>query len=206
MIQQINLYQDNLGNNSQSNLNHYLLAILASIVFLLSISGLSWYQIGTQKSQRRLLQDQLQQSTTELLALQSKLPIQQNDALIDQEIQRSQTLYQNLSRIMELLADAPQDQVQGFSHYLTALAEQADSTAWLSRIRINNVSNDISLDGSSFQPQSIPLLLQRLQTTTAFKERSFASLSIQQSDKAPEQIDFSVSSSLNPDAEDQDDH
>jgi Tfp pilus assembly protein PilN len=206
MIQQINLYHDNIDTRSQSNLYHYLLVLIASIMLLLISSGLSWYQIGTQQSKRQLLQNQLQQSTTELLTLQSQLPNPQNDALLDLEIQQAQTRYQNLSRIMELLTDTQQDQTRGFSHYLNALAEQADSSAWLSRIKINTISNDISLYGSSFQPQPIPLLLQRLQTTSAFKGRSFARLNMQQSDKAPEQINFSVSSSLKPDTEDKDDN
>lgn len=206
MIQQINLYHDNIDTRSQSNLNHYLLVLIASVMLLLISSGLSWYQIATQQSKRQLLQNQLQQATTELLTLQSRLPNPQNDALLDQEIQQAQTRYQNLSRIMELLTDTQQDQTRGFSHYLSALAEQADSSAWLSRIKINTISNDISLYGSSFQPQPIPLLLQRLQTTSAFKSRSFARLNMQQSDNAPEQIDFSVSSSLKPDTEDKDDN
>ncbi|OAI11038.1 hypothetical protein A1359_15180 [Methylomonas lenta] len=206
MIQQINLYHDNIDTRSQSNLNHYLLVLIASVMLLLISSGLSWYQIATQQSNRQLLQNQLQQATTELLTLQSQLPNPQNDALLDQEIQQAQTRYQNLSRIMELLTDTQQDQTRGFSHYLSALAEQADSSAWLSRIKINTISNDISLYGSSFQPQPIPLLLQRLQTTSAFKSRSFARLNMQQSDNAPEQIDFSVSSSLKPDTEDKDDN
>lgn len=206
MIQQINLYHDNIDTRSQSNLNHYLLVLIASVMLLLISSELSWYQIATQQSKRQLLQNQLQQATTELLTLQSRLPNPQNDALLDQEIQQAQTRYQNLSRIMELLTDTQQDQTRGFSHYLSALAEQADSSAWLSRIKINTISNDISLYGSSFQPQPIPLLLQRLQTTSAFKSRSFARLNMQQSDNAPEQIDFSVSSSLKPDTEDKDDN
>ena len=203
MIQQINLYQDNLGTDSQSSLNRYLLAIIVSLFLLLASSGLSWYRISHQQARQQLLEEQLQQSTTKLLTLQSRLPNPQNDALIDQEIQKSQTLYQNLSHIMELLSDSRQDRSQGFSSYFTAMAEQADRSVWLSRIRIDTVKTDISLEGSSFNPQSIPLLLQRLQTTPAFKGRNFARLSLQQSEKAPEQIDFSVSSNLNP--EDQDD-
>lgn len=206
MIQQINLYQDKLTTGLQSNLNHYLLALIASIMLLLASSGFSWYEISKQQSQRQLLQDQLQQATTELLTLQSQRPTPQNDALLDQKIQQSQSAYQSLSHIMELLADTQLVQSQGFSRYLTALAEQADSTVWLSRININAISHDISLYGSSFQAQPIPLLLQRLQSTPAFKGINFARLSIQQSEKAPEQIDFSVSSSLNPDSEDQNDN
>lgn len=204
MIQQINLYQDKLGSESQSDFNHYLLAVFASIFLLLALSGLNGYQISNQQAQHQILENQLLQSTTELLTLQSQLPNPQNDALIDQEIEKLQTLYQNLSHILELLANTQQDQSQGFSGYFSAMAEQADNSVWLSRIRINTSKKDISLDGSSFKPQSIPLLLQRLQNTAAFKGKNFARLSIQQSEKKPEQIDFSVSSSFNLNTETQD--
>jgi hypothetical protein len=206
MIQQINLYQDSLNAGTRSDINPYLLAVIASIAFFVSSSVLSWYVINNQESERQLLQQQLRQSAAELLTLQSQLPDPQKDNLINQEIQQSQYLYQNLSQIVELLADTQNDQTQGFSHYLSALAEQADSTVWLSRIRINAISNDISLSGSSFTPAHIPLMLQHLQTTAAFKGRHFARLDMQQSEKNPEQIDFSVSSNLNPDTEDKNDH
>ena len=87
---------------------------------------------------------------------------------------------------------------------MSALAGQADSQVWMTAIRFNSQTDSITLKGGTFKPEQIPLLLKRLQNTSVFKGRHFAKLLIQQSKETPEQVDFSVSSSLKPETEDTD--
>lgn len=204
MIQQINLYQ---GQHSRRNWQRdpYLLSGLFSGLALILISLWSSQTLDKQQQHRQQLQQQLQQVTARLLIAQAQLPNPGNDALLNQELQQTQLRYQNLAHIVELLGDQQSDQALGFSAYLSALTEQADSRVWISRIKINAASQHISLHGSSFQAEQIPALLQRLQSTDAFKNRRFARLSIEQSTQIPQQVDFTVSSSL-ADSEDADSH
>lgn len=201
MIQQVNLYQDSGSQQSLALLNPYILAILATCLSLALFSGFTWHSLNAKESTRQQLQNQLYQAQADLQRLQAQYPNQQPDTLLNQELAKTQSFYQNLSQIMELLADNQSDQTRGFSRYLEALAEQADSKVWLTGISINTEDNSITLEGSSFKSEQIPALLQRLQHTNAFKGRHFARLVIQQSAKKPEQIDFSVSSSLKSDTE-----
>lgn len=205
MIQQINLYQGSGKSDSHILLNPYLLAILATCLGLAIAGGLALQNLHGAETARQQLQEQVQQAQANLQKLQTQYPSRQLDTLLTQELQQSQSLYQRLSQILELLADNQSDRTQGFSRYLSALAEQADGSVWLTGIRISSETDSLSLQGSSFKPEQIPLLLQRLQNTGAFKGRHFARLSIQQSPQAPEQVDFSVSSSLKPETEAADD-
>jgi len=179
---------------------------LLSGLALILISLWSSQTLDKQQQHRQQLQQQLQQVTARLLIAQAQLPNPGNDALLNQELQKTQLRYQNLAHIVELLGDQQSDQALGFSAYLSALTEQADSRVWISRIKINAASQHISLHGSSFQAEQIPALLQRLQSTDAFKNRRFARLSIEQSTQNPQQVDFTVSSSLKADNEDADSH
>ncbi len=201
MIQQVNLYQLNDNKNRHLLFDPYALTILGVLLFLLIAGGFARHKLNNSLSEQEQLLSQLQQAQANLQSLQAKYPNQQIDALINQEIQQSQSLYQSLSQVLELLAEDQSDQTQGFSAYLAALAAQADSGAWLTGVQINTASNNIRLQGSTFKPEQIALLLQRLQHTSPFKGRHFAKLSILQSPDVADQTDFSVSSSTKDDME-----
>lgn len=205
MIQQINLYQNGGTGNNHALLNPYLLAIVASCLCLAIVSGLGVNELHGNQAERQRLQTDVREAQAQLKELQAQYPSQQIDALLNQELQQTQSVYQSLSQILELLADNQSDQSQGFSRYLSALAEQANADVWLTGIRINSETDSLSLQGSTFKPEQIPALLQRLQNTAAFKGRHFAKLRIQQAPQTAEQVDFSVSSSLQPETEANDD-
>lgn len=195
MIQQINLYQEHDTSSSHAwLLNPYLQVVVLIIVGLLVTAVLTWQSLADLQFQRHQLQQQLQVATAEVSLLKGQLPNPQSNSLLEQQLQQSQTVFQSLSHIVEMLADDQSDQTQGFSRYFTALANQSDSKVWLSRIEINASNNRLSLQGSTFQADLIPALLQRLQQTEVFKGRHFSKMQIGQTKDAPEQVDFSVSS------------
>lgn len=203
MIQQVNLYQPG-GKDKHPLANAYMLTLIAAVSIMMLLSGLEMSTLKTSRSQINQLQNQMQQAQTHLHQLQAEYPNQQIDSVLSQELRQTQSYYQNLSQLLELLADNRSDRSKGFSRYLSALAEQADSNVWLTGIRINSEKDSISLKGSTYKPDQIPLLLQRLQNASVFKGRHFAKLSIAQSPQNPEQIDFSVSSSLKAETEEAD--
>jgi len=198
MIQQINLYQNGGQDRSHVLLNPYMLALIGICLYLLIVGTLASNSLRNRQEELHQLQAELKQAQTHL---QSQYPDRQVDALLSQEIRQSQSLYQSLSHVLELLAEDRTDQAQGFSGYLSALAAQADSGAWITGIDIDSTDNSIRLYGSAFKPEQIALLLQRLQNVEPFKGRHFAKLSIQQSSKAAELSEFSVSSRYKDDKE-----
>lgn len=202
MIQQINLYQIDESTNRNWLTNPHVLALLATISGLLVSSVLNIYWLNQLQQQRLQLQQQLQTTTLEVTGLQSKLPTPQSNNALDGQLQQTQIVYQSLSRIIEILTDDSSDKTVGFSRYLSALANQADNKVWLSKINIDSSSNRLNLQGSSYQAELIPALLQRLQQTEAFQGRYFSQLQIQQNKDNPEQVDFSIGSGPAP----QDEH
>jgi hypothetical protein len=204
MIQQINLYQDSGASDSRILCNPYVLTILTTVLVLIIVSGFSISKLHSNQAKQEQLQAQLQTEHLHLQQLQIQYPNQQIDAVLNQELQRTQGYYQNLSQTLEILADTQSDRSRGFSRYLSALASQSDSHVWLTAIRFNSETDSITLKGGTFTPEQIPLLLQRLQNTSVFKGRHFAKLLILQSDETPEQVNFSVSSSLKPETEEAD--
>jgi len=194
MMQQINLYQEPETSHSYLLLNPYLLSGALVCLALLATAFLTSQSVAELQSQRQQLQQQLQYATAEVLMLQAQLPSQQSNSLLEQQLQESQSVFQSLSQIVEMLADDQSDQVQGFSRYFKALAEQSDNKVWLTKIDINATNENLSLQGSTFQPELIPVLLQRLQQTEAFKGRHFSQMQIRRAKDSAEQVDFSVSS------------
>lgn len=201
MIQQINLYQQGDTGHGHVLLNPYLLSVLGVCLVLLIAGGFASHTLHRRQAELQQLQAQAQQAQAQLQNFQSKYPHQQIDALLNQEIQQSQSLYHSLSHVLERLQEDQSDQTQGFSAYLSALAEHADNSVWLTGIKIDSTNNNIRLQGSTFKPEQIALLLQGLQHTAPFQGRHFARLHIQQAPDAGEQTDFSVSSSFEDETE-----
>jgi hypothetical protein len=195
MIQQINLYPQNETFSGRPLwLQPYVLLLGLTLAGFALTSFLDWQALEALQQQRQTMQQSLQTATAEVLKLQAQLPSEQSHALLDQELQQSLKVLQSLSHIVELLADDQSDRTQGVSHYYSALVQEVDAAVWLRRIHIDTASNRISLHGSSFKADAIPVLLQRLQNTEAFKPRHFARMSITESKEVAGQVDFVVSS------------
>ncbi|OQW80013.1 MAG: hypothetical protein BVN35_01175 [Proteobacteria bacterium ST_bin11] len=201
MIQQINLYQNGGKQGNAIFRNPYVLAVIGVSAYLLIASVVANRSLHDSQTELQQLQSRLAQAQADLQTLQTQYPNQQVDGLLNREIQQSQTAYQSLSHVLELLADDNSDQTQGFSRYLSALATQADSNVWITGINIESASDSIRLQGSTYKPEQIALLLERLQNTGPFKTRHFAKLTIQQSSAAAELSEFSVSANFKDDKE-----
>lgn len=201
MIQQINLYQGSGTKERHILLNPYLGLLL---LCCLTLGGISFKQIQTlhaTQAQQQQLNKQLAEARIRLESLQKKYPSRQLDNLLNQELQQYQNLQQSLSHVLERLAEDQSDHSLGFSRYLAALAEQANSQVWLSEIHIDSGTELLELKGSTYKPEQIALMLQQLQNTSAFKGRHFSKLNIQQHSNAEEQVDFNVSSTPKSDVD-----
>lgn len=196
MIQQVNLLQHTSYGDKQFFKNPYVLISATFVGILLTISLFTQHHQQQQKARHQYVEQQLQATTERLQKIQARFPSQTPDKTLQLELQQTQQRYQSLLQVVELLTDDQSDQAQGFSRYLKALADQAEANVWLTRIYFNSDSHDISLQGSTFKPELIPALLQRLQTSQAFKGRHFAKLLIEQKPEQGSPTDFSVSSNL----------
>jgi hypothetical protein len=197
MIQQINLYQDVLNKNQSKPVasTHTYGVVLTLLLFL----GFSIYLLIDQSNTKERLQkaqQQLSDAEIEVQQLQVQYPSQQVDPLITQEISRLQNILTSLSQVVYLLSDNKSDQTQGFSKYFSALAKQSISDVWITDININAEQNNLSLQGSTFKSEKIPVFLQKLHNEPAFTGRTFATLTVSKTKETSKQLDFYVGTTV----------
>lgn len=197
MIQQINLYQAGLSDEDALAERYGVGAVIVlGVLLLLSlVLGISWYRTQYQLEE---MTKQLELVKSGISQEQASHPEPARDERLEQDLMQAQSMYQNLVLAVESLSDANSDASLGFSRYLLALANQADGQVWITRITIDSQAKSMALEGSSYKPDRIPLMLERLQAADAFKGRQFARLSLQESDNN-NQVDFTVSSHLEAD-------
>jgi hypothetical protein len=198
MIQQVNLYQDKLKPNTDADLLKLYLSVFALIMAL--ILGYCGYEFWENKNLANELEQASKKNTTAIARLQqieTQYPQQQINTLLIAEITLSKNRLRALRKIINGSSDTQSDQSQGFFRYFKALANQAHSDIWLSRIFVDSQNNTMTLQGSTFKSASVPSLLHRLQDETVFRGKKFARLAMKESTVQSNQIDFTISSQTN---------
>jgi Tfp pilus assembly protein PilN len=199
VIQQVNLYSEILKQQQkQSGLKLYT-AILAAVALLCVVfSAYLLWQLSTIETELHQAHTHLTSEQTRVNALLSKRPNQEPNTSVLAEIEQWQSSVNEASQTLQLLTGREAILSQGFSSYFQALANQSNPEVWLTAIHIDGQSRGMSIEGSSFKPEQIPLLLQQLQQEPVFNGQAFAKLVMQQSVKIAGQMDFTLSSSEQP--------
>ncbi len=199
MMQQVNLYSDILKQQQQKSgikLASMGLGTIA-LLFVTVSSYVLWDNFTTEKALKEAQKSLSQQQArvNELLSKRTnRLP---NDQILS-EIEQWQNNVNEAAQALQMLAGEGTILLKGFSFYLRALADQSNPEVWLTAIHIDGQNQEIKLEGSTFKPQQLPQALQQLQNKSALKGLTFAKLIMQQSDKVPGQMDFTLSSSEPP--------
>jgi len=194
MIQQINLYQNVLKKNKSQTAINPLHGLLALGILLIGCSIYLLFNMNATKNSLHQARQQLLETETQIADLKVKYPEAKTNPLLTQEINRSQGMLSSLSQIVHLLTNKQSDQTQGFSRYFLALSRQNISEVWLSNIAINGKESSLTLQGSTYNAEKIPLLLQKLQHESIFQGKNFAKLVISQAEESTGKINFTVSS------------
>ncbi len=206
MIQQVNLYKGILKQKEkQPVLKNYLYGLLAIIIILTSYSLFLLVDINNTKNTITTTNQQLIEAEFEVQHLRVKFPKKPINKLLIQELSHSQKMLSNLSQVVHLLNDKTSDQTQGFSLYFSALARQSITDIWLTTISINSLNNTISLQGSTYKPESTAIFLQKLHHEKVFQGRAFTKLVMSQSEKDENLLNFIIDTTIEPE-EDQQSH
>jgi hypothetical protein len=194
MIQQINLFHAALTQNSGvKSLNYYLSGFILVMVLLATYSGFIFWHTSNLQSQLEIRLTEFKKAEKHLQLLQLKYPKQQVNLLLAAEITQAQDKLKAVSKIINLLTDQQTDQTQGFSKYWFALAKQSQKEIWLNKISIEIEPQNLTLEGSTFEPETVASLLQGLQNEAVFQGKNFTTLSMQESQSQLDQIDFTLS-------------
>ncbi|MEY3808241.1 MAG: hypothetical protein RI893_1217 [Pseudomonadota bacterium] len=191
-MQQINLYSDILKARQKRAIVNLYLAVLVTVVLLcVGFSAYLLWSISTAETElhnaQRIFKNEQEQ-------VAKNITLSPNTPLLS-EIKHWQNSVDEAAQTLQLLADRQPIFLQRFSSYLQALSQQSDPEVWITAIHIAGKKRALSIQGSTFKPEKIALVLQQLQQDATFKGQFFDKLVIQPFSESPEQMNFTISSS-----------
>jgi len=196
MKQQVNLFHaDLIAGNKQAAILNYLYGISALVLILAIFSATLVFDIDSTQTEISSTRQKLQQAQTKVQLLQVQYPRKQINTLLAKKITQSQDMQTSLKQIIRLLTDKTSDQTQGFSRYFSAFARQTLPNLWLSNIIIDAQAKNLRFSGSTYTPQNLPVLLQKLQSEAIFHGKIFVKLQMKQAEEPSNRTDFIISTS-----------
>lgn len=199
MIQQVNLYQDSLkpGQNP-AGLNSYTGKLLVATLIGCLFSAYFLWELHSAKQQLAQIQLQLANVKDHTNQIIASHPKQELDPLLAEQAKQLQTSTGELKQALALLNNKNSAWPDGFSKYFEAFGNQAVSEVWLTSIYIDEQKQLINLEGSTFKADKIAYFLQQLQKEPIFEGQSFARMVMLESEKNPGQLDFNLSTNIEP--------
>lgn len=198
MIQQVNLYTDELRPRREPLQAGTLLAALAvTLVVLLAIALFVRVEAADQQARLQTLNDRIQQMERRVGRLTAEIEAQQVDPdmvrAVDQvteDIAQRQRLLGEVSRLVST-------DRRGFSPFMTALARQAPEQVWLTGFIVDLTRNQVQLSGRTREGDQVPVYLEQLGQEPVFSGRRFEHLNLQR-DESGRWINFEIASERTP--------
>ncbi len=193
MTQQVNLYSEILKQQQRKAIVTLYIAIVVFIVVMfIAFSAYLLWSVNTAETsfQNEQLILKNEQTYAEQLALQHANPAFNTQWVED--IKQWQNKINEAEKTVRLIDERMRLSEKNFSDYLQALANQSDRDVWITAIHITGENRFLSIQGSTFKPEKVPQLLQRLQKDPVFKGEFFNKLVMEPSLKKTEQINFTL--------------
>ena len=193
MTQQVNLYSEILKQQQRKAIVTLYIAIVVFIVVMfIAFSAYLLWSVNTAETsfQNEQLILKNEQTYAEQLALQHANPAFNTQCVED--IKQWQNKINEAEKTVRLIDERMRLSEKNFSDYLQALANQSDRDVWITAIHITGENRFLSIQGSTFKPEKVPQLLQRLQKDPVFKGEFFNKLVMEPSLKKTEQINFTL--------------
>ena len=198
IVQQVNLYQDRF-KLTRIWLSARDMLVLVVVLLLLLAGASYWYQ-QTFDAQQRLhqgLTQQQQQANTELLAVRDQLEKLLADKRLEQQIFKVSDAISARKRLIRFVEENRFGDGEGFSGYLTSLAEIDAKDVWLNDIALS--PSDLRLAGSALKAESIPQYFSLIRERRLFSGRRFEVFEVNRSEGRDWKIDFLIASRVNDD-------
>ena len=193
MTQQVNLYSEILKQQQRKAIVTLYIAIVVFIVVMfIAFSAYLLWSVNTAETsfQNEQLILKNEQTYAEQLALQHANPAFNTQWVED--IKQWQNKINEAEKTVRLIDERMRLSEKNFSDYLQALANQSDRDVWITAIHITGENRSLSIQGSTFKPEKVPQLLQRLQKDPVFQGEFFNKLVMEPSLKKTEQINFTL--------------
>lgn len=198
MIQQVNLYTDELRPRHEPLQAATALFVLAlALVLIIIAAGYVRYELGAR-------QDALAESKTGLQALEARagaltaeVESQRKDPALALALDEVAGRIAQRRRLLEEVERLVVTGEEGFSPYLSAMARQVPGDVWLTGFRINLALAEVGLTGRARSGSRVPLYLERLGDEAVFRGREFERFELERHESG-QWIDFNVATRRGP--------
>ncbi len=181
MKKRINLYTSVKKRSPFDPLGfHSSLIIFASVVVgVVLLSAV--LNVYAQSQENRLSELQQRRATQDkaIAEAEARLKNRQVDAEITAEQQRLRAKIASHKQILQFFSRIEPVQSYGFAEYLLALAERSRPESWLTNFTLDAEQNIFLIQGAAIDGPSVPLMLESLGQSRAFRGISVGSLSVE---------------------------
>ncbi len=193
MKQQINLYQSSVLEKRVMLSAPTLFGLLAGAVLVLMVVYLAFLgQVNRLNDELAQIERHQAQASQRLAEIQQQYPPRQESQLLKQQLARL-TAERDARRPLVALLEAGLGEAGGFSAQVEGLAIQSLPGVWLRRIEIAAGGGQVTLAGSSLDPELVPRLVGRLAGEPVFSGLEFSRFELERTEQRPEAIDFLLS-------------
>ncbi|MCP3128653.1 PilN domain-containing protein [Shewanella sp. KJ2020] len=184
MKSRVNLYSATLLPPEQRLTFARLMAYATGLILLcLLVGAYSYWQLSQSEFALQQASSQKQQLDQQKLELEAQIAARKPDPALVARVDLESQQLELKQLLMSELAVRTSLTSRGFGPVLKDLARVSDASVWLSRIAINE--QHFMFEGFADHPQSIPLWVGKLKTTSTLKGQAFSSMTMDRGEDKP---------------------
>lgn len=192
-MQQINLYQPIF--RKEKIVFSALAMLQVAVVLLVILSAIYTYnlwQLQPFENQIKSVTSERQRLTSQIEKLKSEIAANAKSQLLEDELKRVKAELARKRKIQSVLSEGSFGNQTGFSTIWEGLARQHISGLWLTKIKIENGGQKLTLNGKTISAELVPVYIQKLSTEAAFSGISFNVLELSRDEENPSVISFNL--------------
>jgi Tfp pilus assembly protein PilN len=193
-MQQINLFQASLRTPRQW-LSASQLTIAVSVLFgvLIAVSSVQWWWLNRSNSQLQAAKQSQLTLAQRVDQLSKQIALSSNDSDLKKSLSDKESELEDKQYVLQALTGKHFGNTSGFAEQFTGLARQHVNGVWLTGLYIHAGGEKLNLQGSAYEAELVPRLLQRLAQEPSFQGIEFKTMLMQRAEKST-QIDFDLRS------------
>ena len=194
-MQQVNLFQSQFRRQSEPLVMQQLLwSVVGFVVILASLSLYRQWNTVTLQSDFQQQKQYLAVLNKKLIPLKQAQAAKQKSPRIQKELEEKQKKVNTKQQLLKIMSQRSFGNTKGFTKQLTGLAQQRIEGLWLTALTIRSGGVFMDMQGNSLRPELLPQYIQRLSNETIFKGSKFDTLLMEQHEKKPGWISFTLNS------------
>lgn len=192
-MQQVNLYQPIFKQQEKVFSAKTLLQAGTVVVGgLMAFYGFALWQTADLDERVRAFEGQHQEALKRLERVSRQFPAPKEDPALVRKLEKRKAELGAKQRVVTVL-DAPDfGNVSGFTEQLEAFARQRPNNLWLRQVTIRKGGSSVTLVGSTYEPEQVPQMVQRLGKERSLSGTEFRRLRMSRSEADPQRVDFTL--------------